>query len=100
QYDGNSSQIYSGYVGPSVQTRVGDVQVDGHYRFGYTRVESPDAVIVGTTGVQPIDLADESTTHMAQGRVGLAPQTVLPIGVGVGGGWNEQNVSNLDQRIR
>lgn len=96
----SSSQIYSGYVGPSVQTRAGDVRVEGHYRFGYTRVESPDAVIVGTSGVQPLDLADESTAHMAQARIGLAPETVLPVGLGVGGGWNEQNVSNLDQRIR
>lgn len=100
QDEDSTSQIYSGYVGPSVQTRAGDLEVEGHYRFGYTRVESPDAVIVGTTGVRPLDLADESTTHMAQARVGLAPDGVLPVGVGIGGGWNEQNVSNLDQRIR
>ncbi|WP_328597978.1 preprotein translocase subunit YajC [Croceibacterium soli] len=100
QDDGSTSQVYSGYVGPSVQTRSGDVQAEGHYRFGYTRVESPDAVTVGAGGARPIDLADESTTHAAQARVGLAPYGVLPIGVGIGGGWNEQNVSNLDQRIR
>lgn len=100
QDEDSTSQIYSGYVGPSVQTRAGDLEVEGHYRFGYTRVESPDAVIVGTTGVRPLDLADESTTHMAQARVGLASDDVLPVGVGIGGGWNEQNVSNLDQRIR
>ena len=100
QDDDSTSQIYSGYVGPSVQTRVGDFEVEGHYRFGYTRVEEPDAVIVGTTGAQPVDLADESTVHAAQARVGLAPHGVMPVGVGVGGGWNEQNVSNLDQRVR
>jgi hypothetical protein len=98
--DDSTSQVYSGYIGPSVQTRSGDLQAEGHYRFGYTRVESPDAVIVGGSGARPIDLADESTTHAAQARVGLAPQSVLPVGVGIGGGWNEQNVSNLDQRIR
>ena len=100
QDEDSTSQIYSAYVGPSVQTREGDLEAEGHYRFGYTRVESPDAVIVGTTGVRPLDLADESTTHMAQARVGLAPEGVLPVGVGIGGGWNEQNVANLDQRIR
>jgi hypothetical protein len=100
QDEDSTSQIYSGYVGPSVQTRAGDLEVEGHYRFGYTRVESPDAVIVGTSGVQPLDLADESTVHAAQARIGLAPDGVLPVGVGIGGGWNEQNVSNLDQRIR
>ncbi len=99
-HDSTSGQIYSGYVGPSVETQVGDLQVEGHYRFGYTKVEEPDAVVVGATGVVPIDLADESTTHNAQARVGFRPNTVLPVGLGVGGMWNEQNVSNLDQRVR
>jgi hypothetical protein len=98
--DATAGQIYSAYVGPSVETQVGDLQVEGHYRFGYTKVEEPDAVVVGTTGVVPIDLADESTVHSAQARVGFRPNTVLPVGVGVGGMWNEQNVSNLDQRVR
>jgi len=98
--DSSTSQVYSGYIGPSVQTRAGDLDVEAHYRFGYTRVEEPDSVIVGTTGVQPVDLADESTTHSAQARVGLRPNTLLPVGIGVGGAWNEQNVSNLDQRVR
>jgi hypothetical protein len=95
-----SGRIYSGYIGPSVETQVGDLQVEGHYRFGYTKVEEPDAVAVGTTGVVPIDLADESTTHNAQARIGFKPYTVLPVGLGVGGMWNEQNVANLDQRVR
>jgi hypothetical protein len=98
--DATSSRIYSGYVGPSVETQAGDLQIEGHYRFGYTKVEEPDALAVGTAGVVPIDLADESTTHNAQARVGFRPNTVLPVGVGVGGMWNEQNVANLDQRVR
>jgi hypothetical protein len=95
-----SSRIYSGYIGPSVATQLGDLQVEGHYRFGYTKVEEPDTLIVGTTGLVPIDLADESTTHNAQARIGFKPYTVLPVGLGVGGMWNEQNVSNLEQRVR
>jgi hypothetical protein len=98
--DATSSRIYAGYIGPSVETQAGDLQIEGHYRFGYTKVEEPDALAVGTTGVVPIDLADESTTHNAQARVGFRPNTVLPIGVGVGGKWNEQDVANLDQRVR
>jgi hypothetical protein len=78
----------------------GDVEIEGHYRFGYTRVEAPDVLTVAT-GNQPADLFDESTVHMAMARVGTRPHTGgLPVGVGIGGGWNEQNVSNLDQRIR
>lgn len=97
--DDSTTEIYSAYVGPSVHTMAGDVEVEGHYRLGYTRVESPDAVAVAP-GAEPVDFFDESTVHSAYARAGIAPNTVAPIGVGVGGGWNEQNVSNLDQRIR
>ncbi|MXO59526.1 preprotein translocase subunit YajC [Altererythrobacter salegens] len=99
--DSSTSRIYSVYAGPSIQSREGAIEVEGHYRFGYTKVETPDALVVGASGPQVVDLADESTTHSAQARVGFAPGRVLPVvGVGVGGGWNEQNTSNLDQRVR
>lgn len=96
--DGGTSQIYSVYAGPSVRTTAGPLQVEGHYRFGYTRVETPDALVLAPNAA-PIDVFDDSTTHSAQARVGIAPRTVLPIGLSVGGGWNEQNISNLDQRV-
>jgi hypothetical protein len=95
-----TSQIYSGYIGPSVETYAGDLQIEGHYRFGYTKVTEPSSVVVGTTGVVPVDLADQSTTHNAQARIGFRPYTVLPVGVGLGGAWIQQDVSNLDQRVR
>jgi hypothetical protein len=95
-----TSHIYAGYIGPSVETYAGDLQIEGHYRFGYTKVTEPTSVVVGTTGVVPVDLADQSTTHDAQARIGFRPYTVLPVGVGLGGAWIEQNVSNLDQRVR
>ena len=95
----NSSQIYAGYIGPSIHTMSGPVELEGHYRFGYTRVESPDAV-TAPSAAQPTDIFDESTIHAAYLRAGVKPNTIAPIGVGVGGGWTEENVSNLDQRIR
>lgn len=98
--DSTTSRIYSGYIGPSVETQAGDLQVEGHYRFGYTKVEEPSALVVGTTGVVPVDLADQSTTHNAQARVGFRPYTIAPVGAGIGGMWIEQDVSNLDQRVR
>ena len=97
--DDATSQVYSAYAGPSVHTMAGDVEVQGHYRFGYTRVEAPDSVVLAP-GAQPADVFDESTVHMAAARAGVRPNVVAPIGVGVGGGWNEQNISNLDQRVR
>ncbi|MFM5949756.1 MAG: preprotein translocase subunit YajC [Novosphingobium sp.] len=93
-----TSQIYSIYAGPSVHTDMGDVSVDGHYRFGYNRVESPDSLIVAP-GQNPIDIYDEGTVHNAQLHAGFKPGTVLPVGLGVGAGWNREDSSNLDQRI-
>lgn len=99
--DSSTSQLYSLYAGPSVRTHAGDLEVEGHYRLGYSRVEAPDVVVVTPgPGLANADYFDESTTHAGVLRAGFAPDTVLPIGVGVGGGWTEQDVSNLDQRIR
>ncbi|WP_246021592.1 preprotein translocase subunit YajC [Alteraurantiacibacter aquimixticola] len=96
--DSSTSQIYSLYAGPTLQTNVDDLLVTGAYRIGYTRVEAPDAVVL-TPGDEPVDLFDDSVTQQATIRAGFAPGTVLPVGVGVGAGWNRQDVSNLDQRI-
>ncbi len=97
--DDATSQVYSAFAGPSVHTMAGDVEVEGHYRFGYTKVEAPDTVALAP-GATPVDVFDESTTHAAFARAGVRPNTVAPVGLGVGGGWTEQNLSNLDQRIR
>ncbi len=93
-----TSQIYSVYAGPSIQTRSGPLQISGAYRLGYTRVESPD-VLVFAPDQDPVDIFDDSVTHNANLRVGVAPHTLAPVGVGIGAGWNRQDISNLDQRI-
>ncbi len=96
--EGSTSQIYSVYAGPAIQTRSGPAEISGQYRLGYTRVESPDALALAP-GEESVDIFDDSVTHNAALRVGVAPYTVAPVGVGVGGGWNRQDISNLDQRI-
>ena len=96
--DDSTSQVYAIYAGPSVQTNVGDAQVTGSYRIGYTRVEAPDALVLAP-GSEPVDIFDDSLTQSANVRAGFAPGTALPIGVGVGAGWNRQDISNLDQRV-
>lgn len=95
----DSSQIYSAYAGPSVHTMAGDVEVEGHYRFGYAKVEAPDTVVVAP-GAEPADVFDESTVHVARVRAGVRPEVLGPVGLGVGGGWTEQAIDNFDQRIR
>ena len=94
----STSQVYSVYAGPSVHAMEGDVEIQGHYRLGYTRVEEPD-VLLTAPGQAPADIFDESTTHAAYARVGTRPNTMLPVGVGLGAGYTQQDVSNLDQRV-
>ena len=96
---GNSSaQVYGAYIGPALKTQLGVVNVEGHYRFGYSRVTTPD-VLPLAAGQTPIDLYDEGTVHNALLHFGTRAGTILPVGIGVGAGWMREDVSNLDQRI-
>src|SRR5690606_13097839 len=94
-----SSQIYSGYVGPSLHAETGPVTVEGHYRLGYTKIEAADDIVTAP-GADPIDLFDDSTVHAVQLRVGTKAGEVLPVGLAVTGGWYQEDVSNLDQRVK
>lgn len=94
--DDATSETYSGFIGPNVAARVGDAQITGHYRLGYTRVEAPDFVTAGGTAV---DVFDESVTHSAQVRAGTQPGEPFPVGIGVGAGYFQEDVDNLDQRV-
>ena len=97
--DDSESRIYSAYAGPNLHTRAGDVEVNANYRIGYTRVEAPDALVVAP-GAAAVDVFDESVVHAAGFHVGTSPGEPLPVGVGVGGGWVQEDVSNLDQRVQ
>ncbi len=96
--DEATSQIYSIYGGPSLQTRQGPLELSGSYQLGYTRVEAPDALVLAP-GEAPVDIFDDSITQNASARAGLAPGALLPVGLGVGAGWNRQDIGNLDQRV-
>lgn len=93
------TNIYSVYAGPTLATKAGDVQVSANYRLGYTKVEQPDSLVV-TPGSDPVDVFDESVSQSANIRLGTAPGEPLPVGLGVGAGFNQEDVSNLDQRVR
>ncbi|MBX7481149.1 preprotein translocase subunit YajC [Qipengyuania qiaonensis] len=95
--DDLSTQTYSVYAGPNLQTRAGDVEINANYRAGYTRVDGPDFVTLDGTSA---DLFDESVTHSASLRAGTRPNEPFPVGVGVGAGYYQEDVSNLDQRVR
>ena len=93
-----SSQLYSAYAGPTLTTHMGEAKVDAHYRLGYTKVESPDAIVTAPGGT-PLDVFDKSISHDAGIHVGTKAGTVLPVGIGAGAGYYREDISNLDQRV-
>lgn len=92
------SRFYSVYAGPSLNTRVGDVGVQGVARVGYNRFES-DAALTNAQG-QPVDVFDDSVTYMGQLRAGTRAGEVLPVGLAVTAGGFQEDIANLDQRVR
>jgi hypothetical protein len=92
------SRFYSLYAGPSLNTRVGDIAVQGVARVGYNRFEN-DALLTDAQG-QPVDVFDDSVTYTGQLRAGSRPGELLPIGVAVTAGGFQEDISNLDQRVR
>lgn len=91
------TNTYAIYGGPSLSTRVDDAQIDANYRIGYTKVDGPDGI---TLDGQPYDVFDESLSHSATVRAAVAQGQPLPVGVGVGAGFYQEDVQNLDQRVR
>jgi hypothetical protein len=95
----NESRFYSAYAGPSLRTRVGDVGLEGVARVGYNRFENDNA-LVNQQG-QPVDVFDDSVTYLGQVRAGVRPDTVIPgIGLAATAGGYQEDISNLDQRVR
>jgi hypothetical protein len=92
------SRIYSAYAGPSLNTRLGDVDVQGVARIGYNRFEFDDALV--TQGGNTVDAFDDSITYLGQLRAGVRPDTLLPVGLAVTAGGFQEDIGNLDQRVR
>lgn len=93
------SQVYSLYAGPAVSTHVGDVALSGSYLLGYTKVEQDDAIQLAP-GQPFTDIFDDSIAQSAQLSAGIAPGTVLPVGITATGSFYQEDISNLDQRVR
>lgn len=92
----NTSQLYSAYVGPTLATRIGDLDVGALYRFGYTKVD------VKSRGVAPgateLGVFDDSTAHVASAYVGMG-SGVLPFGWRISGTYEREDAGQLDQRF-
>lgn len=96
--DDTTSQIYSAYAGPDFQTRAGALSIAGTARVGYNRFEAND-VVFDSAGNE-VDTFDDSITYSGRVAVGTSPGDVLPVGVAVSAGGFQEDVSNLDQRVR
>ena len=57
-------------------------------------------MVTANPAIEPIDVFDESTVHAAQARIASRPGEALPVGVGVGSSFVQEDISNLDQRVR
>lgn len=97
--DKYKTSIYSVYAGPSVTTRVGDLDLAANYRVGFTKVDQSDAFRDDTTGASA-NVFDKSISQMADVQAGFAPGTLLPVGVGAAGTFYQEDTSQLDQRAR
>jgi hypothetical protein len=96
--NGNST-VYAVQGGPSYVNRFGNLDVSANYRVGYTKVDTDRNDRDFASGFAP-DIFDDSVTQVADAQAGFAPGTLLPVGVGVGGSFYQENVDLLDQRVR
>jgi hypothetical protein len=93
----NLTQVYSAYAGPSFASNVGGLDVAAAYRFGYTRVEAPNSLVLAP-GQQALDIYDDSKTHYVTASVGMeAGAGILPVGWLVSGGYEREDAGQLDQ---
>ena len=95
----NVAQVYSVYAGPALSTHVGEVALKSSYLVGYTKVSTPRVTVPGVPQSQG-GIFDHSIAQAAQVSAGIAPGTMLPIGITASGGYSQEDISNLDQRVR
>lgn len=93
-----TSQTYALYAGPTLATRAGPVAIAANARVGYNRFEINDA-LVNPAG-DPIDVFDDSVTYAGQVSAGTSAGDPLPVGLAVTAGGFQEDISNLDQRVR
>ncbi|MDB5689906.1 MAG: hypothetical protein JWL91_1782 [Sphingomonas bacterium] len=93
----NITQVYGGYIGPTLNTRVGPVEVGANYRFGYARAESNESFALAP-GQQRLDTFHDATSHSINASVGM-PSGRFPFGWTVTGGYTREDAGQLDQRF-
>jgi hypothetical protein len=95
----NVNQLFSVFAGPTLSTQAGDATIAAAYRFGYNKVESSDRLSGVPANQQPLDLFDDSITHLATVSVGTRPDQLLPVGLTANATWVREDAGQLDQRF-
>ena len=93
----NVSQIYAGYVGPTIAAQADGIDVNAFYRFGYTKSETETQGLTLPAGSPALGSFDSSTNHTAGASVGMR-SGVLPFGWTVSVGYSRDDATQLDQR--
>lgn len=93
----NIGQLYAVYAGPTLATTAGPLSISALYRFGYTKFEGP-SIASPLPGQPPLDVYDDSRSHMAVGSISLPADRYLPVGITLSGAWARDDAGQLAQR--
>lgn len=98
RYGGNVGNVYAGYVGPTLSTRVGDMTLGAGYRLSATRLNIQS---LQTDEIDTLrDVFSSSFSHAATASLSQRPGGFLPFGWTVTGGWEHENADQLAQHYR
>lgn len=88
------TEVYGGYVGPTVSTHAGNVALNAFYRLGYINVD--DDSLAGAASPEG---NFNSTIHMAGVSAGIEPGVATPVGVTVSAGHVSASNSSFDSEF-
>lgn len=92
----NITQVYGGYIGPSLSTTAGPLQIGASYQLGYVRAEDKYRTDLAPSQ-QRLATFDHATSQNANVSVGMGSGK-LPVGWTLSGGWSREDAGQLDQR--
>ncbi|HEX8256635.1 MAG TPA: hypothetical protein VF589_03310 [Allosphingosinicella sp.] len=93
----NVSEVYSVYAGPTLSTKVGEIDVGAQYQVGYVKVDDHGlAGLPSVPGQEILDRYDSSISQNVSASVGMGPGR-FPVGWTVGVGYVREDVNRLDQ---
>lgn len=94
----NSAEVYGIYAGPTFSEKLGALDVNANYRFGYVKVDQDQrAAYVPPAGQPRLDRYDSATSHSAFASIGMSPGE-LPVGWTASAGYGREDTNRLDSR--